>query len=207
VAKKKAARKPKPPAPPAEGKFRMRIRELRFVPAGELVANPRNWRTHPDEQRTALRAALEEIGWAGTVLCRELPAGALEIIDGHLRADIDPAEIVPCLVTDLSGAEADKLLAVFDPIGDLAGADPAKLRELLDAVHFDSQDLTNLVAELAEEHGVLAAAAEEEAGGGASDAPIPETYQLVIDCRDQADQAALAGEFEERGYECRVLTL
>lgn len=38
--------------------IRDRIRELRRVPARELRANPRNWRTHPQRQREALAGVL-----------------------------------------------------------------------------------------------------------------------------------------------------
>lgn len=191
--------------PKETAKFRDRIKDFRRVTAGELAANAANWRTHPDEQRTALRAVLEEIGWAGAVVCRELKGGRLEIIDGHLRADLDPVELVPVLVTDLSEAEAAKLLAVYDPIGDLAGADPGKLREVLDMTQFANQALADLVTQLAEEHGVIDTTDAGDGGGGGAD--VPETYQLVIDCKDQADQKALNAEFEERGYACKVLTL
>ena len=44
--------------------LRDRITELRRVRASELVPNPRNWRRHPKEQAAALRALLNEIGYA-----------------------------------------------------------------------------------------------------------------------------------------------
>jgi hypothetical protein len=40
-------------------KIRNRIRELRTVRAGDLVPNPRDWRTHPQAQQDALRGVLE----------------------------------------------------------------------------------------------------------------------------------------------------
>ena len=35
-------------------KIRNRIKELRWVPARELLVNPKNWRSHPPAQREAL---------------------------------------------------------------------------------------------------------------------------------------------------------
>ncbi|KKK79102.1 hypothetical protein LCGC14_2836880, partial [marine sediment metagenome] len=64
--------------------FRDRVRELRRVPASELLANPRNWRRHPGAQVAALRGVLAEIGFADAMIARETPEG-LELIDGHLR--------------------------------------------------------------------------------------------------------------------------
>ena len=43
---------------------RDRIKELRRVKVAELVPNPKNWRRHPKEQSAAMRALLNEIGYA-----------------------------------------------------------------------------------------------------------------------------------------------
>ena len=42
--------------------IRDRIRELRRVPASKLMPNLKNW--HPDKQKRAMRAVLQEIGYA-----------------------------------------------------------------------------------------------------------------------------------------------
>ena len=108
--------------------IRNRITELRYVPAGELRANPRNWRTHPQAQREALHGILAEVGYADAVIARELPDGTLELIDGHLRAEDNPDELIPVLVTDLNDEEALKLLACLDPLAGMADADAAVAR-------------------------------------------------------------------------------
>ena len=74
--------------------MRDRITDLRRVPARELRANPANWRSHPPEQRTALTGMLDRIGVIGAVIARETADG-LELIDGHLRADIAGDETLP----------------------------------------------------------------------------------------------------------------
>src|SRR6516162_9784807 len=87
-----------------------RIKELRRVRAGDLKPHPKNWRVHPESQRNALRGLLAEIGYADTLLSRELPDGGLQLIDGHLRAETTPDVLVPVLVTDLTEEEAEKVL-------------------------------------------------------------------------------------------------
>jgi hypothetical protein len=57
--------------------IRNRIKELRQVPASELVPNAKNWRRHPKVQADALRGMLTEIGYADALLTRELPDGKL----------------------------------------------------------------------------------------------------------------------------------
>ena len=81
--------------------FRDRIKELRRVAARELVPNPKNWRRHPARQAAALRGVLQEIGYADALLARLLPDGRLMLIDGHLRAETTPDQLVPVLVLDV----------------------------------------------------------------------------------------------------------
>jgi hypothetical protein len=95
--------------------IRDRIKELRRVPAAHLRPNPRNWRTHADAQRDALRGVLAEVGYADALLARELDDGALELVDGHLRAEMTPDAIVPVLVLDVTAEEADKLPLTSTP--------------------------------------------------------------------------------------------
>jgi hypothetical protein len=44
--------------------FRDRVVDFRRVKAAELLADPRDYRRHPPEQRSYLAAVLEEIGFA-----------------------------------------------------------------------------------------------------------------------------------------------
>jgi DNA modification methylase len=134
--------------------IRDRIRELRRVKAGELRPNPKNWRTHPQAQQDALRGVLAEVGIADALLARELPDGSLMLVDGHLRADTDPSVEWPVLILDVDDAEADKLLATFDPLAGMAEADPVKLDALLREVDTGSEALQKMLAELADEAGL-----------------------------------------------------
>jgi hypothetical protein len=36
---------------------------------------------------------------------------------------------------------------------------------------------------------------------------VPESFQLLVDCRDEDDQRELDARLTADGYECRVLTL
>ena len=112
---------------------RNRIRELRTVRAGDLKADPRNWRKHPKAQREALQAMLDRVGWADAVIARETPEG-LVLVDGHLRADLDANAEVPVLVVDLDEAEAGQVLATLDPLAAMAEANTEALSKLLQEV-------------------------------------------------------------------------
>ena len=126
-------------------KIRDRIRELRRVPASDLLPNPKNWRTHPKAQQDALRGVLAEVGMADAVLARELPDGSLMLIDGHLRAETAADATVPVLILDVNEAEADKLLATLDPLAAMAEKDAEQLASLLGTLKDQNDNLAALV--------------------------------------------------------------
>lgn len=152
---------------PKAAAFRDRVVELRRVRAGELLENPRNWRTHPKRQKEALRALLSDVGFADALIAREQD-GRLVLIDGHLRRSVDPEQVVPVLVLDVDEAEADLLLATLDPLAGLAGADSDALRDLLSRVGSSSEEVRQLFAE-------LLSRAETSTGGADPDEipPVP----------------------------------
>jgi DNA modification methylase len=130
-------------------KIRDRIRELRRVPARELLPNPKNWRSHPQVQQDVLRGLLAELGYCDAMIARELPDGRLQLIDGHLRCETTPDMEVPVLVLDVTEAEADKLLLTLDPLASLATANRDALTLLLASVDTDSAAVQDMLADLA----------------------------------------------------------
>jgi hypothetical protein len=129
-------------------KIRDRIKELRRVKAGDLLPNPKNWRTHPQAQQDALRGVLAEIGYADALIARETSEG-LMLVDGHLRAETTPDSEVPVLVLDIDEAEADLMLATLDPLAAMAGKDEERLDELLATVTSDNDTVNALLQTLA----------------------------------------------------------
>src|SRR6516165_3115471 len=101
--------------------IRNRIKSHRRVRAGDLVPHEFNFRSHPDHQKTALRALYDEVGFARSLLAYELPDGRLKLIDGHLRRDLDPDMEVEVEVLDVNEDEARTLLLSIDPLAELAG--------------------------------------------------------------------------------------
>lgn len=184
-------------------KFRDRIIELRRVPASELLPNPKNWRTHPDDQKDAMQGVLAEVGIADAVLARETPDG-LMLIDGHLRADSAPDAVWPVLVLDVNEEEADKLLLTHDPLTEMAGIDLQLLNDLTAATDISSPAVAEMLADLAE-------AVSEDLAQDSSEPPaevqIPEMYQVVVICDSESQQAEVYEQMTQEGHQCRVLTL
>lgn len=128
--------------------IRDRIKELKRIPAKDLIPHPQNWRKHPQKQHNIMKGILTEIGYADAILTREIEPGKYQIIDGHLRAEItkdSPSEMdVPILVLDVSEEEAKKILASFDPVSTLAETDDDAWKTLTADMKFECVDINEL---------------------------------------------------------------
>jgi ParB-like chromosome segregation protein Spo0J len=186
-------------------KIRDRIKELRRVAAGQLRPNPRNWRMHPQSQRDALRGVLAEIGYADALLARELPDGTLELVDGHLRAETTPDMEVPVLVLDLDEHEAAKLLALHDPLTGMAEADQAALHDLLARIETDNDAVQALIDNMQSETSPLPE--EHDMAGPGENVAIGEAFQVVVECRDEAEQQTVFERLTQEGLKCKLLVL
>lgn len=114
--------------------FRSRIVGEGELRPSELLANPRNWRTHPKAQLDALRGLLTEVGWVQRVIVNRETG---HIVDGHARVERarernEPT--VPVLYVALTPEEEGLVLAALDPIGGMAETDQAALDALLDGI-------------------------------------------------------------------------
>lgn len=113
--------------------IRDRVVDFRRMKAEEIAVNPKNFRKHPEGQRSALKGILQEIGVAGALLTyhSERNGGRLTLIDGELRKTDNPQLEWPVIVTDLKDEEADLLLATHDPLAAMAETDAVQLDALL----------------------------------------------------------------------------
>jgi hypothetical protein len=184
--------------------IRDRIKELRRVRAADLRPNPRNWRVHPPAQQDALRGVLAEVGYADALLARELENGTLMLIDGHLRAETTPDSVVPVLVLDVDEAEANKILLTHDPLAAMATVSQEKLEALLADVKTESEALRRMFDTMEKERSERGWDDSNVAG---DEVAIPESYQVVVECRDEDDQQSVFERMRAEGYRCRVLTL
>ncbi len=126
----------------------------RIVGSGEadptqLLVNPGNWRTHPANQRAALRGSLDTVGWVQQVLVNQRSGF---VVDGHARVALAVTRgepTVPVLYVDLDPDEEAIVLATLDPIGAMADSDGAKLEALLAGITVDDAGLLALLGDLA----------------------------------------------------------
>jgi hypothetical protein len=123
--------------------------------AKDFLANPANWRLHPQAQADALKGSLDEIGWIGEVM-ENVETGNL--IDGHERITLALRQgddtPVPVTYVSLSPEEELTALAVFDPITSMAVTDKEKLNALLRDVKPADAALQQMLSELAAREGL-----------------------------------------------------
>ncbi|MDO4549664.1 MAG: hypothetical protein Q4C96_00255 [Planctomycetia bacterium] len=215
--------------------IRDRIKEFRRVEARSLMPNPKNWRTHPDSQKNALKGILAEIGFADALIARELPNGELVLIDGHLRAETTPDQILPVLVLDVTEEEADKLLALLDPLASMAGKNSDILSELIQNLETSNQavkDLldTTLASKIdwevirdsslhdtysSDKNSTDAEWSDDEnsekicpsENNHPREIVIPEIFQVVVECKDENHQREIYEKLSQEGLPCRLLNL
>jgi hypothetical protein len=183
---------------------RDRIQGFCRVPASRLQPHPRNWRLHPPAQRSALQAVLQEIGYAGALIVRELPDGALQLLDGHLRAETTPEQQVPVLLVDLSDDEALKLLALFDPLSSLAEANAPALRAIAEELRLAAPVLQETLRE-ATARQQSTERRPSEFRPRTDDARAAPAYQVLVQCRDEDEQRQVYERLTGEGLRCRLL--
>lgn len=143
------------PRPPAKiENFRNRVVGSGVERVDQLVANPNNFRVHPDSQQQALAGAIDEIGFARSILVNKTTGN---VIDGHARITIamrSGVEELPVEYVELSEDEEKKALLFLDPISAMAASDKTKLDELMQQVQSDDERVQEMIAGLAEREGI-----------------------------------------------------
>ena len=174
------------------------VRHVR-IRAGDLVPHEMNPRRHSEAQRAALARLYEEIGFARSLLAYTLPDGRLKLIDGHLRASMDPEQEVDVEVLDVSDAEARALLLAIDPLAQLAGYEADALAELREIVEKDSKAIQSLWQAIAE-----SSAETKKRLDDAVDSGLLDQFLIVIECHDEAEQRQLLERFHKEGLACQA---
>jgi hypothetical protein len=139
------AKKQKAPAP---GHWRNRICGHGMEAPDQLLANPQNWRVHPQFQQDNLQAVLDRVGWVQQVLVNQRTG---HMVDGHLRVMLamkNNEPTLPVTYVDLDEEEEALILATLDPISSLAVTDAGILRDLVADIQLEDGPLKLLLDDL-----------------------------------------------------------
>jgi hypothetical protein len=102
----------------------------------DLLANPDNWRIHPEYQRQIMRGVLVDLGWTDRVKVSRRPGRQDLIVDGHLRTMLASAagERVPLEPLTLTDEEERIALASHDSLTALSDTDYKALQRTLENI-------------------------------------------------------------------------
>lgn len=127
----------------------------------QLLANPKNWRIHPDNQQAALVGILRDVGWVTGVIVNRTTGC---VVDGHARVALalrNHQQRIPVTHVELTVEEEAAILATFDTISAMAGTDAERLAELLREVQVTDAGVQALLDDLALQHGLDRAVQED----------------------------------------------
>ncbi len=121
----------------------------------QLLANPGNWRLHPDNQQQALAGAIDDVGFIRSITVNKTTG---HVLDGHLRVTLaarSGVDELPVEYVELTEAEEALALLTLDPIAAMAAADKAKLDDLLRQVNSDDERVLEAVERIGILNGVI----------------------------------------------------
>lgn len=135
------------------------------VPVDQLLAHPYNPVIHPRPQTEAVKGSLKELGWIGHVFVNLRTSeawgddqGVETVFDGHdrIKAAMEAGEThVPVDYYDLEPEEEAKAILYLRQTAQMAVLDAEPLGFLLNSVETTDAALMNMLANMAEEGGVV----------------------------------------------------
>lgn len=117
----------------------------------QLVANPKNWRIHPQVQQEYLEGVIDEVGVVQNIIVNKQTGF---VVDGHLRASLalrSGQKAIPVTYVDLTEEEEALIISTLDPIGAKAGTDRKKLDELVSSLEASNPAVNDLLENLAKD--------------------------------------------------------
>lgn len=173
-------------------------------PVAALIPYSRNARTHSPAQISQIAASIREWGWTVPVLVDE--NGTL--IAGHARVmaaqQLGLVEVPVMVAAGWTDAQKHAYVLADNKLALNADWDEAMLRVELVDLKGGGADLA-LLGFSAHELKKMMAEPEELSGESGLDAGLQ--YQIIVNCRDEKDQADTLERLKSDGRECRPLTL
>lgn len=188
--------------------WRLRIGRHGLVAPAELINHPENYKGHPEQQREAVRAAIDELGFVGEILVSTFSG---RILDGHLRvAEALRAgqPLVPVGWVDCENEEEEAaIIATHDPLGAMATADKQQLAALAEKANLSSDPLKAMLGGLtvtAARRGPAPAGAFAGSGGRLGVVPDP-IHPVVVECDSEQEAEALLEDLADDGHRAYLL--
>jgi len=188
--------------PKARARATRKLPTMRLEPrrVAELVADPRNARTHSPRNIETIRGSLRLFGQQKNVVI--MPDGVMIAGSGTLQAAREEnIEWLDCKIWTGTPEEARAYGIVDNRSGELADWDVPVLVETLDSLPDDMiGEMGWNVDEITHMHDKIT-----DDGGGTGPMLGDMEYRIVIECRDEAQQRDLLERLEAEGLDCRAV--
>jgi hypothetical protein len=200
-----AGKQADPPEPNASGpRIAEQLAEL-VVPLDSVTRFPGNPRRG---DIPVIRGSLRDYGQYKPIVVQKSTGYVLAGNQTHIARGEEGGTHIAAVFVDVDDLTAKRILAMDNRAGDLGGYDELALAELLrelqgsdgglDGTGYTDDDLTDLLDKLADD-------AEGEDGG---DAPIENPAQVwgvIVNCKNEREQADLLQRLDGEGYQVRAL--
>jgi len=206
-------------------------RTTKIDTVADLKPDPRNARRHSERNLGVIADLLEQVGAARSIVIDEegvvlagngvLAAAGRAGIEKVRVVDADGKTLVAVRRTGLTAKQKAQLAVGDNRSNELSEWDLSALTGLADEVGldfvevgFEPEEFAKLGDALVEPvepapptFGDVPEEDEEPVDKPPAEVPIGESFQVVIDCRDEQEQQAVFERMTAEGYACRVLTL
>jgi ParB-like chromosome segregation protein Spo0J len=202
-------RKKNPAPPPAAGPD---LPDLSYIadplrvlaePLAKLLPDPENARTHDEDNLRSIVASLRQFGQRKPIVANSRTK-TIEAGNGTFEAArrIGWTHLAVVWVED-DPAAARGFSIADNRTAELADWDGLKLETLLAELADDSP---SLYAELLLRDLRDKTAADESAAAGAAQ-PVGDSFAVIVECADEAQQHTVYEQLQGEGLQCRLLTL
>ncbi len=177
----------------------MTIHKISIV---DLHSDPANARRHPQRNLDAVMASLKRFGQQKPIVIDannivRAGNGTLAAAKALGWKELD------CVRSDLPITELSAYAVADNRTAELAEWDPDGLAAVLDGM--DAAEMRSLAFDDADELAQILHRTQSEPLGEA--ATIPEHFEVVVTCRDEAHQQEVFDRLTSEGESCRLLTL
>lgn len=179
---------------------------LKSIDINKLIPYALNSRTHTEDQVSKVAASIKEFGFLNPVIVDSENG----IIAGHCRvqaAKILGIEKIPCIeAKHLTDAQKKAYVIADNRLALDAEWDNELLKielSALESIDFD----VSLTGFTDKEMLALLGDGLDKAEKPISDQEYSETFEVVVSCRDQAEQEAIYQMMTGKGLKCRVLSM
>jgi ParB-like chromosome segregation protein Spo0J len=173
------------------------------VPIAELVPDPANARRHDEQNLAAIRGSLRQFGQRAPVVVQQ-EGMIVRAGNGRLTAATQLGWThVAAIVVAEDNVAAVAFAITDNRTAELADWDTDTLDRLLREINVGDEDLQTMLAELAEDAGVVPDLDDEPAEDESDQ--LRDEFSVLITCEDETQQAELLERFSREGLNCRAL--